>query len=234
MRILIIPFFLFIFGAAYGQVNNGGIVVFDMEQGNPYVVERSDLGAHKNLIKIGIFSPLRGVFELGYERLLPQGFSIESFIGYTYRDYIFERFSTGHIFNSDILEPNGGVSGRLGLKYYPFSEGWFSGLYFANEGAYRMYNFTATLTEVQSGGNYSEKKMKLFYDFAEIRFSVGQNISSKQGRFFVDYRVGLIYRIAASTYPEFVNNGNNATYTARKSSRFGPAGAFNIMMGYAF
>lgn len=219
---------------AYSQISSGGIIVFDNTVENPYVKRKMPKTIYANQLKIGMLSPFRGVFEAGYERMLKHGFSLEVAGGYTYRDFLFERFSTSGLYNSPNFSAKGGISVRLGAKYYPFSEGWFSGLYFTPEVAYRMYNFEARLTNISSSGDNVPVNMHCMYDFTEARFALGQNVTDNSGRFYVDYRLGLAFRQVTGTFPEFVNTGSSIYYERRLTSRFGPAFVFNIFMGYAF
>lgn len=230
----LILIFLLSFLTAYSQVGNGGILVVNDPYNNPYVTKTSKRGDFKNLIKVGILSPFRGVFELGYERLLPEGFSIEGFAGITYRDFAFERLKSNGLYNSTFVNAGLGYSGKLALKYYPFSQGWFSGVYFSNEAGYRKYNFKANLVETTANGASYNRQMNIGYEFTEVKLFLGQNLANYTGRFFIDYKVGLIFRHVNATYPEFVNNGNGTQYKIARSDRFGPALGFNILAGYAF
>lgn len=236
MRFAFIVFIFFYSSSFFAQVQNGGIVVFDDFENNPFITKRKPIGEFKNIIKLGMLSPARGIYEIGYERLLPQNFSVEAFVGYTYKDFLFERFSSNGLYGSSGVKAKGGFSVRAAIKYYPFSEGWFSGFYFSNEIAYRKHGFQQGVVEVTDEGMYQNRNLRLMYDFLEARFQLGQNISDRSGRFFVDYRIGLIFRNIRATYPIYINSNNNlgAHYEINTSSRFGPALGFNIMMGYAF
>lgn len=219
---------------AYSQISNGGIIVFDNAQDNPYIRRKPSKAIYSNQIKIGLLSPFRGIYEVGYERMLKHGFSLEASMGYTYRDYLFERLSTSGLYNSPNFSVKGGVAARLGMKYYPFSEGWFSGLYFTPEFAYRQYNFNARVTNINSEGDNIPVNMHCMYDFTEARLGVGQSVTDNSGRLFVDYRLGLAFRQVTGTFPEFINTGSEVYYQRSLTTRFGPAFVMNIFIGYAF
>lgn len=225
---------VFSFLPSYSQVGNGGIMVVNDPYNNPFVTQTSKRGDFNNLIKIGVLSPFRGVFELGYERLLPKSFSLEGFAGLTYKDYIFERFYSNGLYNSTFVAAGLGYSGRLAVKYYPFSQGWFSGVYFSNEAGYRKYNFQANLMETTSNGSTYNRQLNIGYAFTEVKLFLGQNLANSSGRFFIDYKIGLIFRHVNATYPEFVNTGNGTQYKVGRSEKFNPALGFNILAGYAF
>lgn len=234
MRILPFLFAICISFPCYSQVTGGKIIVFDDLENTPFLKNKVPRGDYNNLIKIGLLSPIRGVYEVGYERLLPHGFSLEGFIGYAHRDLIYERFNSNGMYKSSMVKTKGGFSTRLAVKYYPFSQGWFSGMYIANEAAYRKYNFNASLQEMTTNGKAYDRQLTIGYEFTELKISIGQNLSNANGRLFVDYRLGLIFRMLTATYPEFMNSSNGVFYNKARFQKFGPAVGFNIMAGYAF
>lgn len=186
-----------------------------------------------NVLKFSFLSPFRGDYSLLYERRILPWFSAQAGLGFTVRDKVFERFSAG-VFNSPDFKATGGYSAKLGLRFYPISDGWMSGLFFSPDFVYRQYNLTASLTQYDTQNNASVQKLRCGYAFKEYRLLVGQSYDFIFRNFYMEYYIGLVFREVNQSVPLYQNNDQGAYYTRMTESHFTPGIAFNASVGYAF
>ena len=216
------------------QVRGGDIRIMDEEptvETKKFTRKRAKTPA--NILKFSFLSPFRGDYALLYERRLQPWFSAQAGLGFTLRDKIFERFTSG-TFNSPDFKPMGGFSAKFGLRFYPIADGWMSGLFFSPDFIYRQYNFTATLTQFDTQNIPSPQKLRCGYTFKEYRLLVGQSYDFIFKNLYLEYYVGLVFRQIDESVPLYQNNGQGAYYTRMDQSRFLPGVAFNASVGYAF
>lgn len=186
-----------------------------------------------NIIKFPILSPVRGDYGLLYERRIVPWFSVQVGLGYTSRDKIFERFTSG-TFNSPNFKPGGGFSAKFGLRFYPIADGWMSGIFFSPDFNYREYNLTANLVQYDKDNNPLPQQLKCGYSFKEYRLNVGQSYDFLLENLYVEYYIGMVFREITESVPQYQNGTEGAYYTRTSQSRFLPGIAFNASIGYAF
>lgn len=186
-----------------------------------------------NILKFSFLSPFRGDYALLYERRILPWFSAQAGLGFTVRDKVFERFTSG-VFNSPDFKATGGYSAKLGLRFYPIADGWMSGLFFSPDFIYRQYNLTASLTQYDPDNNPSIQKLRLGYSFKEYRLLVGQSYDFIFRNLYLEYYIGLVFREIDESVPLYQNNEQGAYYTRLTQSHFVLGIAFNASVGYAF
>lgn len=186
-----------------------------------------------NILKFSFLSPFRGDYALLYERRILPWFSAQAGLGFTLRDKVFERFSSG-TFNSPDFKPTGGYSAKVGLRFYPIADGWMSGLFFSPDFVYRQYNLTASLTQYDPDNNASVQKLRCGYSFKEYRLLVGQSYDFLFQNLYLEYYIGLVFREVNESIPLYQNNEQGAYYTRMNQAHFTPGIAFNASVGYAF
>ena len=220
---------------SYAQHEDGGIRILDGEIPLEYeprkLTKKGKIPA--NVIKFAFLSPFRGDYSLLYERRIFPWFSIQAGAGVTVRDKVYERFTSG-VFNSPDFSSAGGFSAKFGLRFYPISDGWMSGLFILPDFVYRQYDLNANLTKYDTDNNASVQKLRCGYSFREYRLLLGQSYDFIFRRLYLEYYVGLVFREINESVPLYQNNDQGAYYTRMDRMRFLPGIAFNASLGYAF
>lgn len=215
---------------------NGGIRILDD------VAQEDDAPPRKltrkgkipaNVIKFSFLSPFRGDYSLQYERRIMPWLSVQAGMGITTRDKVFERFTSG-TFNSPQFKSRIGFSAKAGIRFYPISDGWMSGIFISPDFVYREYNLDANLTQFDTNNNPSPQKLRCGYSFKEYRLLLGQSYDFLFRNLYLEYYIGLVFRESSESIPMYQNNSQGAYYTRVSQSRFQPGIAFNASVGYAF
>lgn len=186
-----------------------------------------------NIIKFSFLSPFRGDYGLLYERRITPWLSIQAGGGITTRDKVFERFTSG-TFNSPQFKSSIGFSAKAGIRFYPISDGWMSGMFISPDFVYREYILDANLTQFDTDNNPSPQKLRCGYIFKEYRLLLGQSYDFIFRNLYLEYYIGLVFRENSESTPLYNNNDQGAYYTRTSQYRFQPGIAFNASVGYAF
>ena len=223
--------------ASLSAQNRGGIRILD-EPEEEYVEPEKKRFTRKgkipaNIIKFSFLGPFRGDYALLYERRITPWFSIQGGLGVTVRDKVYEKFTSG-IFNSPQFKSSAGISAKLGMRFYPISDGWMSGIFISPDFVYREYNLNANLTQYDTQNNASPQKLRCGYTFMEYRLLLGQSYDFIFRNLYLEYYVGLVFRETSEYVPQYQNNTQGAYYTRTTEYRFQPGIAFNASIGYAF